>query len=137
MKKFYIIKKAGHEDVRAESFAGAYEAYDSLGKTDVTVEEHFFDTDAFGDMKHYVHETHKIRRRMLNDGSVMYYYKWTQSRVLPLEEELRDKMINEMLHELVDAGFTQEAKDRAITEAESLGVSGEIMCMIQNVIPIG
>jgi hypothetical protein len=81
-KKYYIVKKDGHEDARAENIAGAYEMYDCWGKIGVTIEEHFFDTDASGDMKHYVRETSKIRRRMLNDGSVIYYHKWSGSRVL-------------------------------------------------------
>lgn len=41
-----------------------------------------------------------------------------------------------IIRELVNAGFTSEAKKKALAEAEAAGVDSETMYMIENVVPM-
>ena len=72
--KYYIVKKDGKE-FRCETKAGAFEMYDCLGRLDVAIESHMFDTDASGKMKEYVWTYRKMMRRTLKSGEMKYYFR--------------------------------------------------------------
>ena len=71
-KNYYLLKKDDKE-YRLDTKAAVYEMYDCLGRGEVTIEYHKFDTDAQGILKEYIETAHKIRRRTLKSGEIKYY----------------------------------------------------------------
>lgn len=68
---YYIVKKNDSE-IRCETKAGAFEAYDCFGRFDVVIEQHFTDKDASGNEKKYVRVFADMARRTTKNG--MKYY---------------------------------------------------------------
>lgn len=69
---YYLMKKDGKE-YRFDTKAAVYEMWDCLGRGDVIIEHHLFDTDASGIMKEYIHTSRTIKRRKLKSGEFRYY----------------------------------------------------------------
>lgn len=73
---YFKLYKDGKE-YNVETKAGAYEMYDSLGRSDVKIERHAFDNG-----KHWVWDVTKIYRRTYQSGEVRYYVKLSESRLV-------------------------------------------------------
>lgn len=74
---YYIVKKDGIE-LKSNTKAGAFEAWDCLGRSDVTVEKHVIEEDG----KHVIHSGKKMTRRMRKDGTMVYHAKWDSTMIL-------------------------------------------------------
>lgn len=66
----YIVRK-DHKMITATTKAGAYEAWDSFGRHDVTIMERIQENG-----KEYVHIGHKARRTTTKSGEVRYHFYW-------------------------------------------------------------
>lgn len=91
---FYLVKKEGHEDFKCFTKAAAFDAYDSLGRADVTIEKHFWDRDANDKLKKYVHTFTKMSRRTLKSGEIKYYLsdKKAKEEAPELSEEVKQEI---------------------------------------------
>ena len=69
MARHYIIRKGDHI-INAETPAGAFEAFDSLGRFDVIIEEHRLE-----DGKEYIFRYTKMTKKTDKDGSIKYFFR--------------------------------------------------------------
>lgn len=80
MKNYYLLKKDGKE-FKYETKAEVYEMWDCLGRGEVVIEHHIFDTDVYGVKKEYIETSYTIRRRILKSGEIKYYLNFTDEEV--------------------------------------------------------
>ena len=77
---YYIVRKGDSEINCGNSIAAVWEAYDCLGRIDVTIEQHTEEVDITGSRIHmWLWKSHKMTRRMRKDGNYSYRIKDAKS----------------------------------------------------------
>lgn len=119
----YWVKK-GDRAVRCESKEAAFEAYVRMGKTEVTIEKHFWDSDVEGRMKEYTLTFTKMTRRTLKSGELKYYLS---SPVGVYKEEEAPELSEEVKQEIKE----QESKGNKFVKIDKNGsrhYRGKVEC---------
>ena len=74
--RFWKISKEGHASIIARTKAGAYEAWDSYGRHDVTVEYHRIWEATDGKKYDSCYPVTRLARRPLKSGEVNYCFSY-------------------------------------------------------------